>query len=354
MGKIGKKCKSDPERFRFREPYSFAPRGVKFLEDSCFLADFALEFRSLAPRSRLLQVNQPPLPLIPVTRSKVVSRRKIAWIAWSNILASIDKGGLSDGSLRAQHLSLLIRWWWRFITEEVVSSLHRARRELNFISSTAKIPRNIIKAQKEFEKVNIPIASWFQISEGREGDSNQVSWALDSSGLFLVASLRTAFDDFFLKTGKQLGGLIIKCFHLNRTLSAEALLSPPLRVRFVTKAMTQRNTCSSTAQMLLEICRWWGVSCGSIFNIGQLFEWCYQLDLPLQAKKGFVWVFYAYLWSVWSFRNSKTFPAQRPNKESLAFCQLQAFSFFWFKNRAKNISLANRWIDLCSNPISCL
>ncbi|KAJ9541697.1 hypothetical protein OSB04_028203, partial [Centaurea solstitialis] len=48
--KVGKKCKSDPERFCVREPYGFAPLGVKFLEDFCFLADFALEFRSLAPR----------------------------------------------------------------------------------------------------------------------------------------------------------------------------------------------------------------------------------------------------------------------------------------------------------------
>ncbi|KAJ9543963.1 hypothetical protein OSB04_023670 [Centaurea solstitialis] len=74
--KVGKKCKSDPERFRVREPYSFARRDVKFLEDSCFLADFTLEFRSLAPRSRLLHVNQPPLPLIPVTRSKVIKSKK--------------------------------------------------------------------------------------------------------------------------------------------------------------------------------------------------------------------------------------------------------------------------------------
>ncbi|KAJ9552893.1 hypothetical protein OSB04_016938 [Centaurea solstitialis] len=33
--KVGKSAKG----FRVREPYSFAPRDVKFLEDSCFLAD---------------------------------------------------------------------------------------------------------------------------------------------------------------------------------------------------------------------------------------------------------------------------------------------------------------------------
>ncbi|KAJ9545320.1 hypothetical protein OSB04_025027 [Centaurea solstitialis] len=34
--KVGKKCKSDPESFRVREAYIFAPRGVEILEDSCF------------------------------------------------------------------------------------------------------------------------------------------------------------------------------------------------------------------------------------------------------------------------------------------------------------------------------
>ncbi|KAJ9556056.1 hypothetical protein OSB04_010670 [Centaurea solstitialis] len=70
--KVGKKCNLETERFRVREPYTFAPRGVKILEDSYFLADFALEFRSLASRNRLCHVNQPPLPLTLVTRSKVM------------------------------------------------------------------------------------------------------------------------------------------------------------------------------------------------------------------------------------------------------------------------------------------
>ncbi|KAJ9542702.1 LOW QUALITY PROTEIN: hypothetical protein OSB04_029208 [Centaurea solstitialis] len=99
-----KKCKSDPERFHVREPYSFAPRDVKFLEHSCFLADLALEFRSLAPRSRLLRVNQPPLPLIPVTRSKVNDTRTfLNYIAFDQVRLPVSMGPLWRNVITAIH-----------------------------------------------------------------------------------------------------------------------------------------------------------------------------------------------------------------------------------------------------------
>ncbi|GJS05059.1 RNA-directed DNA polymerase, eukaryota, reverse transcriptase zinc-binding domain protein [Tanacetum coccineum] len=39
--------------------------------------------------------------------------KKLAWVKWSNILASLDKGGLGVGSLKAFNMSLLLKWRWR-------------------------------------------------------------------------------------------------------------------------------------------------------------------------------------------------------------------------------------------------
>ncbi|KAJ9538888.1 LOW QUALITY PROTEIN: hypothetical protein OSB04_031621 [Centaurea solstitialis] len=50
--KVGKKCKLDPERFRVREVYSSAPRSCADSRRFLLLADFTLEFRSLAPQSK--------------------------------------------------------------------------------------------------------------------------------------------------------------------------------------------------------------------------------------------------------------------------------------------------------------
>ena len=44
--------------------------------------------------------------------------RKSASIAWDKVLNSKEKGGLGIGSLQAQNYSLLVKWWWRFKTEE--------------------------------------------------------------------------------------------------------------------------------------------------------------------------------------------------------------------------------------------
>ena len=35
--------------------------------------------------------------------------KKLAWVKWSNILASLDKGGLGVSSLKAFHMSHLLK-----------------------------------------------------------------------------------------------------------------------------------------------------------------------------------------------------------------------------------------------------
>nr|GEU32235.1 RNA-directed DNA polymerase, eukaryota, reverse transcriptase zinc-binding domain protein [Tanacetum cinerariifolium] len=42
-------------------------------------------------------------------------RKKMAWVKWDSVLASLDKGGLGVGSLKAFNLALLLKWHWRFV-----------------------------------------------------------------------------------------------------------------------------------------------------------------------------------------------------------------------------------------------
>ncbi|GKC19432.1 hypothetical protein Tco_1021582 [Tanacetum coccineum] len=41
--------------------------------------------------------------------------KNLAWVKWSNILASLDKEGLGISSLKAFNMSLLLKWIWRLI-----------------------------------------------------------------------------------------------------------------------------------------------------------------------------------------------------------------------------------------------
>ncbi|XP_071695019.1 uncharacterized protein [Rutidosis leptorrhynchoides] len=42
---------------------------------------------------------------------------KMAWVRWEQILASLEKGGLNIGSLKAFNMALLMKWKWRFLSK---------------------------------------------------------------------------------------------------------------------------------------------------------------------------------------------------------------------------------------------
>ncbi|GJZ15255.1 hypothetical protein Tco_0550932, partial [Tanacetum coccineum] len=46
------------------------------------------------------------------------SERKISWVAWDKTLASKEKGGLGISSFHALNRALLLKWVWRFISQD--------------------------------------------------------------------------------------------------------------------------------------------------------------------------------------------------------------------------------------------
>ncbi|GJU77776.1 putative RNA-directed DNA polymerase, eukaryota, reverse transcriptase zinc-binding domain protein [Tanacetum coccineum] len=66
------------------------------------------------------------------------NNKKIAWVKWSNILASFDKGGLGVGSLKAFNKALLLKWRWRLFNfpkalwVQVVKALHGEEAGMDF------------------------------------------------------------------------------------------------------------------------------------------------------------------------------------------------------------------------------
>lgn len=54
----------------------------------------------------------------------------LAWIKWSNVLSSFDKGGLGIDSLKSFNRALIQKWCWRFISNpnllwvKVIKALH--------------------------------------------------------------------------------------------------------------------------------------------------------------------------------------------------------------------------------------
>ncbi|KAL4578421.1 hypothetical protein LXL04_014544 [Taraxacum kok-saghyz] len=92
------------------------------------------------------------------------TKKKIHWVEWSKVIASKKDGGLGVGSIKAQNLALLTKWWWRLINEEnslwkkVVSKIHNlASKPVTYIArrTSAGVWCNIAKAKHNLNDFDI-------------------------------------------------------------------------------------------------------------------------------------------------------------------------------------------------------
>lgn len=133
-----------------------------------------------------------------------MEKRKITWIAWDKISTSKERGGLGIGSLKAQNIAMLGKWWWRFKANPnstwavVIKSIYGddggfsrpsvARRKSGCWGVIANLP-------KYLEKDDISFASHFKlVSNVNAPGSLKWKWDLEPSGIYSVSSLRYYID----------------------------------------------------------------------------------------------------------------------------------------------------------------
>lgn len=134
-------------------------------------------------------------------------RRKMAWIAWKKTLASKEKGGLDIGSLKAQNIALLGKWWWKFkdprsgLWKEVIKSLlgpdghlmELGAKRSGCWGSVAALPSFLAKSGMQFSE-------FFQVNQNSQNGSGAVGWCLDRSNSYTISSYSKYFDDSTLPT----------------------------------------------------------------------------------------------------------------------------------------------------------
>ncbi|KAJ9565573.1 hypothetical protein OSB04_001539 [Centaurea solstitialis] len=100
-------------------------------------------------------------------------RKKISWVAWDVTLNNRCKGGLGIGSLKAQNIALLTKWWWRYKTEEnalwrrVISAIHGEDGKLGQVTTPKGNWSTIASINRSTEKANLSLSSLFSKSLGR-------------------------------------------------------------------------------------------------------------------------------------------------------------------------------------------
>ncbi|KAM0009097.1 putative RNA-directed DNA polymerase [Helianthus debilis subsp. tardiflorus] len=111
--------------------------------------------------------------------------KKLNWVAWDRVASPIDCGGLGIRSLDSINRSLLLKWGWRFKTEndclwvKVISAIHDCKNHWDFLlvkSSLGGVWRNITKL------ASCPIVAGDRLRDlmkGSVGNRSGISFWLD-------------------------------------------------------------------------------------------------------------------------------------------------------------------------------
>ncbi|GJU80012.1 RNA-directed DNA polymerase, eukaryota [Tanacetum coccineum] len=91
------------------------------------------------------------------------SERKISWVAWDKTLASKKKGGLGISSFHALNRAMLLKWVWRFISQDGSFWSKLSSKGFNFVARCKKRVGDgrILKFWLMLEILNIPFRLLF-------------------------------------------------------------------------------------------------------------------------------------------------------------------------------------------------
>lgn len=300
-------------------------------------------------------------------------RKKMVWIAWKKTLASKEKGGLGIGSLKAQNMALLGKWWWKFkdpslgLWKEVIKSLHgpdghlreSARRRNGCWGSIAALPSSL-------SKVGLRFSEFFQVNQNQDG-SCVISWSLDRSNGYTVSSYSKYFDDSTLPISNvkwDWNNLVPRKVNIlawrvaHRKLPTKENLGKiglvvELRCKICGGGPEDVDhvfvKCPLAIEVWHEVQRWW-------YCLGEIPS--NTLDL-LQSKKEFIGparlgdvneaVIYIFMWVIWSFRNKNLFQNEIKSQLELVSA-IQSLSHLWINARWPRRSTFT-WEAWKSNPV---
>ncbi|GKB41871.1 RNA-directed DNA polymerase, eukaryota [Tanacetum coccineum] len=109
------------------------------------------------------------------------SDKKITWIAWDKVLASKIKGGLGVSSFFALNRALILKWVWRFVSQDgslwfhVMQALYGPKIDLH----TVHITSNWCSILREMHQLKAKGFNFMSLCSKRVGDGNNTSFWFD-------------------------------------------------------------------------------------------------------------------------------------------------------------------------------
>lgn len=306
-------------------------------------------------------------------------KRRINWVAWNQVLAELNGGGLGIGSLKALNNALLCKWWWRILSEksslwgDVVSAIHGKFGGIGEKVSKGKYSgmwNNILKVNSELGKYNIVFSSLFQYDQNEAVNENEKwSWRLSKNGSYSVSSFRSALDDLYLPSNKlsfnwikivprKINVLVWRIIH--RRLPTMANLAKRgvqvANVNCPICKMTEENEdhlffeCTAAKETIKAVSKWWKSDETRINSLDELLNWSRTLGLKGRKESVFLGVIYTCLWLLWRFRNDVVFREKDAKAFDYIPMQLLGTTFFWMKHRGKQMGKSFSWVDWNGRP----
>ncbi|GKB16706.1 hypothetical protein Tco_0850629 [Tanacetum coccineum] len=126
--------------------------------------------------------------------------KKISWIAWDKVLASKKKGGLGVSSYFALNRALLLKWVWRFVSQDdslwfrVIQAVHGDKIDSHSVRKVS-IWSSILKEVQVLKSSGFDFLSYCskRIGDGQSTSFWKETW---NRGKFLCEDTRLAIDVF--------------------------------------------------------------------------------------------------------------------------------------------------------------
>nr|GEY65370.1 RNA-directed DNA polymerase, eukaryota [Tanacetum cinerariifolium] len=203
------------------------------------------------------------------------STNKITWAAWNNVLASKENGGLGVSSYHALNRALLLKWVWRFISQD--GSLW-------------------FSCYKSFEvtvadKVQGVVSSSFR-HPVRAGSEYQ--YLTDLNSLMESVSLSHSYDRWICDLSGD-GEFRVKEENIHHVLFG----------------------CGLAENIFRRICRWWELDWQALESFSDWNYWFSLIRLSSKVKALLEGVFGVAWWSIWRFRNRSIYNEMPPRRSVL-------------------------------------
>nr|GEV37122.1 RNA-directed DNA polymerase, eukaryota [Tanacetum cinerariifolium] len=282
--------------------------------------------------------------------------KKITWAAWNKVLAAKKNGGLGVSSFHALNRALLLKWVWRYISQDgslwyrVIQAIHGPSIE----SHASQVSSNWCSILRALEVLRSKGFNFLSYCSKRIGDGCQTRFWQDRWLAGMV--LRDSFPRIFaLELDKDVsvaskmredmdkwccdlsgdGEFRVKDIRNQRGVSLDSLSCPLCHASEESIHHTLIQ-CALAKLVFRKVCRWWDLPWQDLSSVSDWSSWFSTIRLSHKLKEMLEGVFYIAWWSIWVFCNRSIFDAS-PLRRPVIFDDIVSLSFIWSSSRCSKI-----------------